>query len=201
MTVAKAPRFKSLEEYLAADPSDLPEGRCEYWDGELVPVMTESLLNDLIAKGLIFPFMSLSIPLALIYCHSCEVAVPGRPRTRFPDFLIAAEAHLELLAKKTTITQEMPPPRLIGEVVSPGDEKSDNYLRDYRDKPQQYAAIGVLEYWLIDPNRDWVKVGTLRSGTYEYQTFQGDEAIISPMFPGLKLTAEKVLNVINSSAR
>ena len=36
-------RFSSFEAYLMADLSDLPEGRCEYWDGELRLVMVESL--------------------------------------------------------------------------------------------------------------------------------------------------------------
>lgn len=49
MTIAKSPQFGSFEEYLAADPSDLPEGRYEYWHGELVPVMSESGLNALLA--------------------------------------------------------------------------------------------------------------------------------------------------------
>jgi hypothetical protein len=41
MTVAKSPQFRSFEAYLSADPCDLPEGRYEYWDGELVPVMSQ----------------------------------------------------------------------------------------------------------------------------------------------------------------
>ncbi len=89
----------------------------------------------------------------------------------------------------------MPPPRLLAEVVSPGDEDSDNYQRDYVQKPQQYASIGVAEYWIIDPHRAWVMVGTLADGAYQYQAFQGDAVIQSPTFPGLKLTAAQVLRV------
>ena len=51
MTFTKA-RFASFEEDLTADASDLPEGRCEYWDGELVPVRSESLGNEAIANFL-----------------------------------------------------------------------------------------------------------------------------------------------------
>ena len=51
MTFTKV-RFASFEEYLTADPFDLPEGRCEYWDGELVEVMSESLVNEAIANYL-----------------------------------------------------------------------------------------------------------------------------------------------------
>jgi hypothetical protein len=50
MTVAKSPQFRTFEDYLVADPSDLPEGRFEYWDRELVEVITESFLNDSLAS-------------------------------------------------------------------------------------------------------------------------------------------------------
>jgi hypothetical protein len=59
MTIAppltQSPQFKRFEEYLGADPSDLPEGRFEYWDGELVPVMSESIGNDAIANFILLP--------------------------------------------------------------------------------------------------------------------------------------------------
>jgi hypothetical protein len=46
------PQFQSFAAYLAADPSELPEGRFEYWDGALVPVMSESGFNALVANCL-----------------------------------------------------------------------------------------------------------------------------------------------------
>jgi Putative restriction endonuclease len=98
MTVAKSPQFKSFEEYLSADPSDLPEGRCEYWDGELVPVMSESGFNALLANYLFILLMNSGIPFQLIRPHSCEVEVPGRPRTRYPDLTVLEEAHVPLIA-------------------------------------------------------------------------------------------------------
>jgi Uma2 family endonuclease len=199
MTVAQSPKFQlpqfnSFEDYLAADPSDLPEGRFEYGDGELVPVMSESELNDDIANSLYFLLRSAGMWSKLIRPHSCEVEVPGKPRTRLPDLTILDEVHVPLMARRTTITRKMPPPRLLAEVVSPGSETSANYKRDYEDKPKQYAAIGVLEYWLIDPDRAVVLVGTLQNGTYQFQTFQGDMPISSLTFPTLHLTAAQILS-------
>jgi Uma2 family endonuclease len=199
MTVAQSPKFQlpqfnSFEDYLAADPSDLPEGRFEYWDGELVPVMSESGFNDLLANYLFAMLLNAGLPLALIRPHSCEVEVPGRPRTRLPDLTVLAEVHPPLIAKRNTITRKMPPPRLLAEVVSPGPETSANYKRDYEDKPKQYAAIGVLEYWIIDPDRAVVLVGTLQNGTYQFQTCRGDMPISSLTFPTLDLTAAQILS-------
>jgi Uma2 family endonuclease len=193
MTVAKSPQFRSFEAYLSADPCDLPEGRYEYWDGELVPVMSESFDNGTIAVGLLLALVAIGVPFELIKTHFCEVEVPGRPRSCFPDLVVVDESHLSLLKKRATITQKIAPPRLLAEVVSPGDEGSENYQRDYVEKPLQYAAIGVPEYWIIDPNRDVILVGRLTNGKYDYVGFEEDEAIVSPTFPGLKLTAEQVL--------
>jgi Uma2 family endonuclease len=193
MTVAKSPQFRSFEAYLSADPCDLPEGRYEYCDGELVAVMSESGLNDDIANYLYFLLVSAGIWSKLVKPHSCEVEVIGKPRTRFPDLTILDEAHVPLIEKRNTITRDMPPPQLLVEVVSPGGPDSANYKRDYEDKPKQYGAIAVPEYWIIDPNRDVILVGRLTNGEYNYVGFEGNQAIVSPTFPGLKLTAEQVL--------
>ena len=192
MTFTKA-RFASFEEYLSAEVSDLPEGLYEYWDGELVPVMSESLGNDTIALYLFVVFLAAGIPFELLRPHNCEIEVIGRPRTRLPDLTIMDEIHLTLLDRRLTITRKMPPPNLVVEVVSPGKENSDNYVRDYQDKRKQYAEIGIPEYWLIDPERSWVIVGTLMDDRYQFTTFREDETLISLRFPNINLTASQVL--------
>jgi Uma2 family endonuclease len=192
MTFTKA-RFASFEEYLMADVSDLPEGRCEYWDGELVPVMSESLGNEAIANYLYLMLVQMGIYYKLLSPGKVQIVVNGKPRTRFPDLTVLDDAHLTLMESSTRLGATMPPPRLVVEVVSKGDEASENYIRDYRDKRDQYADRGIPEYWLIDPQREWVMVGTLISGAYQFATFRGDQPIVSPTFPELKLTAAQVL--------
>ena len=192
MTFTKA-RFASFEEYLTAEVSDLPEGLYEYWDGELVPVMSESLGNDTIALYLFVVFLAAGIPFELLRPHNCEIEVIGRPRTRLPDLTIMDEIHLTLLDRRLTITRKMPPPNLVVEVVSPGKENSDNYVRDYQDKRKQYAEIGIPEYWLIDPERSWVMVGMLIVDRYQFTTFREDETLISLRFPNIDLTASQIL--------
>ena len=192
MTYTKQ-RFASFEDYLTADSSELPEGRCEYWDGELVELMTESGRNDDISLFIQFALVAIGIPFRLIRPHSCEVEMIGKPKNRFPDLTILDPVHLPLIETRLTITLKMPPPRLLIEVVSPGNESKDNYKRDYLAKRDQYAAIGVPEYWIVDPAREWVMIGTLTQGTYQFQTFRDEAVIVSPTFPELKLTAGQVL--------
>lgn len=194
MIVAKLPQFKSFEEYLATEISALPEGRYEYWDGELVPVVSESGFNALLANCLFLALVNAGVPVAILRPHSCEVEVVGRPRTRFPDLTVLENIHVSLLEKRERVTRDMPPPRLLVEVVSPGDEQSENYQRDYVEKVQQYAAIGVPEYWIIDPDRAVVKIGSLMNDAYQFQDFTGESPIISPTFPDLNLTAAQILS-------
>ena len=193
MTFTKT-RFSSFEAYLTADVSDLPEGRYEYWDGELVEVMAESSFNDALANYLYLLMVQAGIYHKLIRPHSCEVEVIGKPKTRFPDLTVLDDVHLVLMNKNTRVTRDMPPPRLVVEVVSPGAESKPNYTRDYRDKRNQYAAIAIPEYWIIDPDRAWFMVGTLIGNRYQFATFRDDDAIVSPTFPELKLTAAIVFN-------
>ena len=193
MTLTKT-RFTSFEEYLLADPSDLPEGRCEYWDGELVPVMSESLLNEAIANYLAFVLFQMGIDSDLISPGKVFIVVSGRPKTRFPDLTLLDDAHLVLMESSIRIGSTMPPPRLVVEIVSHGDENSDNYTRDYHDKRDPYADRGIPEYWLIDPQRLWVMVGNLVEGRYQFTTFRVNQAIGSQVLPTLDLTVAIVLS-------
>ncbi len=190
MTQAK-PQFASFEEYLALDPGDLPEGRFEYADGELVELMPESSWNDEIATYLFLAFVAIGIPFQLIKTGTGEIEVIGRPRTRIPDLVVLREEHPELTRRRLTITRQMPPPRLIAEVISPG---ARNRQRDTIDKRLQYAEIQVPEYWLIDPESQTITVLQLNHDPYvEFGVFRGDEAIQSVTFGPLPFIANQVL--------
>jgi Uma2 family endonuclease len=83
----------------------------------------------------------------------------------------------------------MPPPVLVVEVVSPGKANEE---RDYRYKRSEYAARGISEYWIVDPQQAKVSVLTLVAGLYEAEEYTGD-AIVQSQFAALTLTAEQVL--------
>lgn len=88
----------------------------------------------------------------------------------------------------------MPVPLFVAEVVSPGSESSDNYLRDYMWKRQQYEWWQIPEYWIIDPHRGQVSVLTLTEGTYQATIYQGQDTLNSITFSTLNLTAEALLS-------
>lgn len=189
-----ARRKLTFEEYASLDAEDwvqlgLPEGRVEFWDGEIIELPTESELNDWIAFVLRDILIRYVNP-RLIRIGRCEVEVPGRPRTRYPDLVILREEHLAQTQRRLLITLKMAPPQLVAEVVSPG---SQNQQRDYKAKRIQYQDRGIPEYWLIDPEQQSVTILTLESGTYkEFGRFQASELISSPQFGELPLSATQL---------
>jgi Uma2 family endonuclease len=189
----KDQRRMTLKEYLTYD--DGTDTQYELEDGVLVPMGAESTGNTSIATLLMFAFGALGIP---YYClatkHRIEVR-GGYASSRYPDLMVHSEESFAAIdgRKEACVELTDPPPMLVVEAVSPGAESTINFKRDYQWKPREYADRGIVEFWQIDTDREWVKVGTLVSDVYQFATFQGDDAIVSPIFPELKLTAAIVL--------
>jgi Uma2 family endonuclease len=192
MTVATQRRM-SLEEYLTYD--DGTEARYELVDGVLVEMGTESTINTQIAMYLIAVFMGLGIPYyRLGFKQKIEVE-SNYASARDPDLIVHTEASTLAIKgrKEACLFLNEPNPNIVVEVVSPGTESTDNYKRDYEQKPKEYAGRGIPEMWLIDPARSVVLVLTLADGAYQEATFTGNSVIISPTFPDRTLTAIEVL--------
>ncbi len=186
-------RRMTLKEFLTYD--DGTEMRYELENGVLVEMGAESTGNTSIATLLMFAFGALGIN---YYClatkHLIEVR-GGDASSRYPDLVVHSEESFAAIQGRSEACVELtdPSPILVVEVVSPGAESSKNYKRDYQWKPIEYADRGVGEFWRVDPERKWVQIGTLIAGQYEFATFKGEDAIVSPTFPELKLTAAIVL--------
>ncbi|MEB3179264.1 MAG: Uma2 family endonuclease [Nostocaceae cyanobacterium] len=89
--------------------------------------------------------------------------------------------------------------KFVAEVVS------SNWQNDYARKVEDYAVLGISEYWIADyagnggtrhigkPKQPTLSICTLVDGEYEIQQFRSNQTIVSSTFPDLKLTAEQVL--------
>jgi Uma2 family endonuclease len=89
--------------------------------------------------------------------------------------------------------------KFVAEVVS------SNWQNDYARKVEDYAVLGIPEYWIADyaglggtrhigkPKQPTFSICKLVDGEYEIEKLRGDRAIVSSTFPDLKLTAEQVL--------
>ena len=158
-------RTMTFEEYFNFD--DGTDYRYELTDGVLVQLPPESGRNLSIASYLFLKLVEAGISYKLIGLNGSEVQVPvlkrGDAANRYPDLMILEPVHKDLTRQRMTIRLEMPPPRLIVEVVSPGKA---NQERDYVRKRAQYEAMGIPEYWLIDPQAQTVTVLQLRDRAY-----------------------------------
>ncbi|MCC3416874.1 MAG: Uma2 family endonuclease [Microcoleus sp. PH2017_25_DOB_D_A] len=89
--------------------------------------------------------------------------------------------------------------KFVAEVVS------SNWQNDYSRKVEDYAVLGIPEYWIADyaglggtqhigkPKKPTLSICTLVNGEYQIQQIRGNQTIVSLTFPDLKLTAEQVL--------
>lgn len=189
MTQTTTPKkLLTFEEFLAYD--DGTDTRYELVDGELVEMPPESQLNNVITK---FLFVELAKHFAIaLVAWNTEIEVSGRrAKCRLPDLLVHTEESLAALtgATRATITHEMPPPALVIEVVSPGVE---NRNRDYRYKHTEYAARGIAEYWIVDPELQQITVCKWVEGQYEDGVLTGAMPIASDVVPNWSLTVEQV---------
>jgi Uma2 family endonuclease len=123
-----------------------------------------------------------------------------RAKVRLPDLIVLSEDGYAAMTgqRSYTITQEMSVPVLVVEVVSRGQENRESpevtlRERDYRYKRTEYAARGINEYWIIDPEMRQITICLWVDGQYEDKIFTGDMAILSTVVDGFALTAEQVL--------
>lgn len=119
-----------------------------------------------------------------------------------PDVIILDETQLESEPrwKSASTIENGRSIKLIVEVVS------TNWRDDYMKKLADYEAMGIQEYWIVDyaglggirfigtPKQPTLTICSLVDGEYELQLFRGNDAIVSPTFPNLILTANQVFN-------
>ncbi|MFN6483449.1 MULTISPECIES: Uma2 family endonuclease [unclassified Nostoc] len=195
MTQTQHPtKLLTFAEFLAYD--DPTDTRYELVDGELVEMPTESQENCDIAKFLLFE-LAKHFPITLLAYKDIEVEVSGRRATcRLPDLVLhTKESKAALIGSpRNLITRDMPPPALVVEVVSPGTE---NRSRDYRYKRTEYAARGITEYWIVDPELKQITVCKWVEGQYEDTVLKGTATIASDIVPDWELIVEQVFAVTN----
>lgn len=78
---------------------------------------------------------------------------------------------------------------LVVEVVSPDDPR-----RDYVDKRAEYAAAGISEYWILDPETERVTVLSLSNGVYVGpESSRGDDAK-SKLLDGFTVNVDEIFD-------
>jgi Uma2 family endonuclease len=181
-------RFLDFEDYLAYD--DGSDNLYELFNGELVHLSPESGRNSEIIN-LLFAQLLAIFGFRLIRSRGLEIEVRGEPKNRFPDLTVLRSEHAELLQQRDTIRLSMPPPRLVIEVVSPGNVQRD---RDYIAKRHQYEDRGIPEYWIVDPIEEQILLLQLVSGTYQGKSYRGETPLQSLICPKVLISASQLFH-------
>ncbi len=136
--------------------------------------------------------------------HRCLIK-PLANQTGFrPDVIVLDRAALPqepLWASQPVVTLSSTI-KFVAEVVS------SNWQNDYARKLEDYALLGIPEYWIADyqglggeffigrPKQPTLTLCTLNAeGRYDRQLLRGDQRITSFVFPNLNLTAKTILGV------
>jgi Uma2 family endonuclease len=89
-------------------------------------------------------------------------------------------------------------PTIVGEFVSRGKRA---FLRDYEEKRDEYLAIGVKEYWVIDRFRSQMTVYFAPPASAADRVVARSEKIYTtPLLPGFELPLDRLLTLAEEGA-
>lgn len=187
MTTTTQPKL-TFEQYLTYD--DGTDNRYELVHGLLLLMNPPTLLHIRIAKFLERQFDREIERLGYTWEAFREVGQQTQEDSaRLPDVLVVPLELAEKLMNQSAVLQV--PSLLVVEIVSPSSSADD-----YKEKLEEYQALGIPEYWIVNPEskRDKrVTVHKLQNEVYQKQEFRDSQRIISATFPELNLTACQVL--------
>jgi Uma2 family endonuclease len=189
-------RYQSYQDYLEDEDISPDDNYRLLSTGELIEVSSEDDANLMIAH-LLSVFLSQIAGGAFKKRvrngnKEFQVLPVGDGRVnRKPDVMVMHPEHLEVA--RQAITFGMQPPLFVAEVVSPGDENSSNYKRDYLWKREQYQWWQIPEFWIIDPHREKVTVLVLVDGIYQKKVYSKSEQITSVIFSDLTIKVQDLL--------
>ncbi len=123
------------------------------------------------------------------------------PTARRPDIIVLDETLLvhEPLWKKEPVITLGKSIKLVVEVVS------SNWETDYARKVEEYALLGIREYWIVDyqglggvafigkPKQPTFTVCELIDEEYQQKQYRLMQPIVSPSLPSLKLCLNDIL--------
>ena len=189
----------SFEGFIAGYLDDV---RYELIDGELIelePTGSHEQVAGLINCKLNVAIDLLNLPWFIPM--KCLIKPLGLNTAFRPDIVILDRTALanEPLWKTEPVITVGNSVKLVVEVVS------TNWQNDYARKVEDYEALGISEYWIVDylglggkryigsPKQPVITIYQLVEGTYQGQQFRKSDRLISQTFPDLNLTAEQIV--------
>jgi Uma2 family endonuclease len=105
-----------------------------------------------------------------------------------PDILVISNERRAVLTQKNIAGA----PDLVVEVLSPSTED-----RDRRAKAKRYAAFGVREMWLVDPDAKTIEILVNSPEGFRREALHGEgDTVRSASFPGVEFPAAPIFRPI-----
>ena len=169
----------------------------ELIDGELIDVEPTGLHEQVI--GFISRKLNVEIDrlnLPYVIPHRCLIRTSDDTAFR-PDVIVLDRTQLmhEPLWQSQPVITSGAAVKLIAEVVS------TNWQNDYARKVEDYALLGIPEYWISDylglggreyigkPKQPTLTICQLADDIYVKRQFRARDRLVSPLFPSLQLQA------------
>lgn len=201
MATTKLKTQLTFEQFVTQLPD--PEGRYELINGEIVRILP-TRRHETLAEYITDLFKAEVKRSSLNYWVSGRIIIRtetenGKEQGRHPDVTVVDKTLWE--SYPTAYAALLNPPQLAVEVIS------TNWEDDYVDKLAEYQRFGISEYWIVDylaiasrsylgnPKEPTIFICVLDDrGVYQMNAYRGNNAIISPTFPGLKITVKQILD-------
>ncbi len=191
----------TFDEFIEWYPEN-SEIRYELHNGVIIempkPRGPHSLVAGFVISELNFQIRCSEVPYAIP--KECIVRSADQDSGYEPDGIVLDKTEIasEPRWETSSVIEKGSSIKLVIEVVS------TNWRDDYFKKFGEYEALGIGEYWIVDyaalggrrfigdPKQPTLFVCSLVDGEYDMRSFQGRDRILSPTFPDLDLTAEKI---------
>ena len=157
--------------------------RYELLDGELHVTPAPGTTHQRIVRDLGFRLLTYFHERCLgeVFLAPTDVILTDRDVVE-PDLLVVSDP------SQVSVRGIEGAPLLAVEVLSPSTRAVDKTV-----KAQRYSRLGVLHYWIVDPDEKRVECLRARSGAYEIVVAaRQDEALTHPDFPGLSIALSAI---------
>ncbi|MCB1225534.1 MAG: Uma2 family endonuclease [Verrucomicrobiales bacterium] len=158
-----------------------PEQKAEFIDGEVI-LHSPARNCHLDATSRLSRLLSIFVDLHQLGTVKAEKCLCVFPRNDYePDIVFFSNARS---AELEPGTMKFPVPDLVVEVLSPSTEANDRGV-----KFEDYAAHGVREYWIVDPEAETVEqyLPGDEGGAYELRVKSATGTLSAEAIPGLTL--------------
>ncbi|MBW4659572.1 MAG: Uma2 family endonuclease [Drouetiella hepatica Uher 2000/2452] len=195
--VQSPPQMLTVDEFILR----YGDGAYELIDGELIemePTGPHEEIAAFVGRKLNVEIDRQNAP--YLIPHRCLVRLLGTETAFRPDVIVLDQARLanEPLWQQEPVITLGSSIKLVAEVVS------TNWQNDYARKVEDYALLGIPEYWIIDylgiggreyigkPKQPTITICSLVEDEYRKRLFRGDEVLVSSVFPELRSTAQEI---------